>query len=104
VASQHWLGTTIAVSDTPDRNAADEERDPGPAARWLAGNGWQYGFIMALPETPLGRRLGYEPWRIRWVGRELAAQLRSATPGSADYATRVTEAMQRAELELAAVR
>jgi beta-lactamase class A len=104
VASQHWLGTTIAVSDAPDRNAADEERDPGPAARWLASNAWQHGFIMALPETPLGRRLGYEPWHIRWVGRELAAQLRTVTPGSADYAGRVSEALQRAELDLAAAR
>jgi beta-lactamase class A len=101
-ASQHWLGTTIAISDTPGRNLAEEGAEPSAAARWLATNAWQYGFIPALPESPLGRRLGYEPWRLRWVGRELAAQLRNAV-SSGDYAATVTAALQRAELDAAGV-
>jgi beta-lactamase class A len=102
-ASQHWLGTTVAVSDTQGRNPAEEGAEPSATARWLAANAWQYGFIPALPESPLGRRLGYEPWRLRWVGRELAAQLRNAV-SSGDYATTVTAALQRAELDAAGVR
>jgi LAS superfamily LD-carboxypeptidase LdcB len=102
-ASQHWLGTTFAYSDVPGRYPADEGAEPSASSRWLASNAWQYGFIPALPETPLGRRLGYEPWRMRWVGRELAAQLRNAV-NAPDYASTVTAALRQAELDVAGVR
>jgi beta-lactamase class A len=102
-ASQHWLGTTIAVTDTPTRNPAVEGAEPSATARWLVANAWQYGFIPALPESPLGRRLGYEPWRLRWVGRELAGQLRNVV-SSGDYAGTVTAALRQAELDAVASR
>ncbi len=99
VASQHWLGTTIAVTDAANRNAAEDGVEPTATARWLAANAWRYGFIPALPESPQGLRLGYEPWRYRWVGRELASQLRGAVT-SGDYAGTVTAALRQAEMEL----
>jgi len=100
VASQHWLGTTIAVTDAANRDAAEDGVEPTATARWLAANAWQYGFIPALPESSLGRRVGYEPWRYRWVGRELASQLRNAVD-SGDYAGTVTAALRQAEMDLA---
>ncbi len=87
------------MTDAANRNAVEEATEPTAAARWLAANAWQYGFIPALPESPQGLRLGYEPWRYRWVGRELAAQLRGAVT-SGDYAGTVTAALQQAEVDL----
>ncbi len=97
--SQHWLGTVVAISDASDRDAAAQQTEPTATARWLAANAWRYGFILALPETELGTRTGYEPWRLRWVGVELAAQLKDA-PSSGSYATTVRAALQQAEAEL----
>ena len=42
----------------------------------------------ALPESKTGAAFGYEPWTLRWVGREMAAELHrqglEATPGALD--------------------
>jgi beta-lactamase class A len=100
VASQHWLGTTIAITDAADRDPTEGGVESSATARWLAANAWQYGFIPALPETALGQRIGYEPWRYRWVGRELAGQLRNAI-NTGDYAGTVVSALRQAEMDLA---
>jgi hypothetical protein len=58
---QQWLGT-LAVVEAPDDD-------------WLAAHAWQHGFVLAPPETEAGLALGHEPHALRWVGRELAADL-----------------------------
>ena len=101
--SQHWLGTTFAYTDVLERDPAGEGSEARPTARWLADHAWEYGFIPALPETEAGARLGYEPWRLRWVGREVAAQLRSAMQAS-DYAGTVSATLRQLEADLLAPR
>jgi D-alanyl-D-alanine carboxypeptidase len=48
------------------------------AGKWLAANAWQYGFILRYPDgqTPT---TGYqfEPWHFRYVGIELATEMKS---------------------------
>ena len=48
------------------------------AGKWLAANAWQYGFILRYPDgqTPT---TGYqfEPWHFRYVGVELATEMKS---------------------------
>ncbi len=41
----------------------------------MLAHAWEYGFVAAPAETPAGKALGYEPWKLRWVGREMAARL-----------------------------
>ncbi len=50
-----------------------------PAGRWLATNGWRYGFIVRYTRANEART-GYhpEPWHLRYVGRPLAAEMRAA--------------------------
>lgn len=50
-----------------------------PAGRWLTRNAWRYGFIVRYRAGDQ-RITGYapEPWHIRYVGRPLAAAMRSA--------------------------
>ncbi len=47
-----------------------------PSGKWLAANAYTYGFIIRYPENKqavTGYR--YEPWHIRYVGTELAAEM-----------------------------
>jgi D-alanyl-D-alanine carboxypeptidase len=48
------------------------------AGKWLAANAWQYGFVLRYPDgqTPT---TGYqfEPWHFRYVGVELATEMKS---------------------------
>jgi hypothetical protein len=63
--SEHQLGTAIDLR-LPTTNAID----------WLAEHAFEHGFALSYP--PGKQRItGYrpEPWHVRFVGRELAAEL-----------------------------
>jgi zinc D-Ala-D-Ala carboxypeptidase len=73
--SEHQLGTVIDFTTAPGVPLSSTFGD-SPAGKWLAGNGWRYGFVMSYPKGQ--RRIscyGYEPWHWRYVGRELARQI-----------------------------
>ncbi|MDE6781419.1 MAG: D-alanyl-D-alanine carboxypeptidase family protein [Ruminococcus sp.] len=65
--SEHQTGLAIDV------NCADDSFDGTPEAVWLAENCWKYGFIIRYPK---GKQhitgYKYEPWHIRYIGREKA--------------------------------
>lgn len=48
------------------------------AGKWLAANAWQYGFILRYPDGQTATT-GYqfEPWHFRFVGVELATEMKS---------------------------
>lgn len=48
------------------------------AGKWLAANAWQYGFILRYPDGQTATT-GYqfEPWHFRYVGVELATEMKS---------------------------
>jgi LAS superfamily LD-carboxypeptidase LdcB len=74
-ASQYWLGTVAAISDSPTGEHTVAAYAPSFTGSWLLDHAWEYGFVPALPESKAGAALGYEPWTLRWVGREMAAEL-----------------------------
>ena len=47
-----------------------------PEAKWLANNAYRFGFILRYPE---GKEditgYNYEPWHIRYVGKEAAKEI-----------------------------
>jgi D-alanyl-D-alanine carboxypeptidase len=61
--SEHQLGTTIDVAG-------------GEA--WLADESWRYGFVVSYPleHSPETTCYKAEPWHLRYVGREAAAEVR----------------------------
>ena len=73
--SEHQLGTTLDFSVGPGVPLTTKFGD-SPSGKWLARNGWKYGFIMSYPE---GKRsascYGYEPWHWRYFGRDLARKI-----------------------------
>ena len=94
---QSWLGTVVSVTD----NSAGPPSDLSSSTwEWLVSHGADFGFVPALPESSVGQAAGHEPWTLRWLGRDMAARMRPFD--GADYATRATTELQRAEAELAA--
>ena len=68
--SEHQTGLTIDCNDASDGFAYTAE------AEWLEEHSWEYGFIIRYPkgkESITGYK--YEPWHIRYVGKELAQEL-----------------------------
>ena len=68
--SEHQTGLAI------DLNTVDMSFDGTGESNWLKDNCWKYGFIIRYPkdkENITGYM--YEPWHIRYVGKELARVL-----------------------------
>ncbi len=76
--SEHQTG--LAVDVAPTSGACDIQQcfSMTPEGQWLAANAYKYGFIVRYQNgsQPI---TGYEfePWHIRFVGTDLAAQLYS---------------------------
>ncbi len=73
--SEHQLGTTIDFTTAPGVPLSTKFGD-SPAGKWLARNGWKYGFIMSYPEGKKSASCySYEPWHWRYFGRPLARKI-----------------------------
>jgi D-alanyl-D-alanine carboxypeptidase len=78
--SEHQLGTTLDF--TTAGGASPWEYADWAATRegaWMAANAWRYGFVMSYPRGSFAQSCyDYEPWHYRYVGRDLAAQIRAS--------------------------
>ena len=71
--SEHQLGTTIDVTTEGDDDV-DQSWGATPTGQWVATNAHEYGFLLSYPLDASERTCyDYEPWHLRYVGRELAA-------------------------------
>lgn len=71
--SEHQLGTTL---DVTDEGATDVDQSWGasPAGQWIASHAHEYGFIISYPAGAESRTCyDFEPWHLRYVGRDVAA-------------------------------
>lgn len=71
--SEHHTGLAL------DLNTIDDSFAYTPEGQWVAENCYRYGFIIRYPkskESITGYK--YEPWHLRYVGTELAAELYSS--------------------------
>jgi zinc D-Ala-D-Ala carboxypeptidase len=74
--SEHQLGTTADVGF----GGCELECTIGtPQAAWLAENAHEYGFIVSYPDGK-EQITGYmpEPWHIRYVGKDVARQVKDS--------------------------
>lgn len=77
--SEHQLGTTVDFSSTAVGYELVEAFGITPEGLWLAQHAHEYGFILSYPEgKEVVTGYAYEPWHFRWVGRELAAEVRAS--------------------------
>ena len=73
--SEHQLGTTIDVT-TEGETDVDQSWGATPNGQWLATHAHEYGFLLSYPLDASERTCyDYEPWHLRYVGRELAAEV-----------------------------
>ena len=75
--SEHQTGLTIDIGALSGECSLEECFGETPEGIWLRDNAWRFGFILRYPadQTPV---TGYtfEPWHFRYVGTELAAEMR----------------------------
>jgi len=79
--SEHQLGTTIDFGSAGTSAKAWDYSDwantkPGS---WLMKNGWKYGFLLSYPKHHKAITCyRYEPWHYRYVGREMASDVKDS--------------------------
>ena len=75
--SEHQLGTTIDFTSRRAEFDLTNAFGATPEGQWLDENAVRYGFVMSYPpdkEDITG--YVYEPWHFRYVGEEVAAEVR----------------------------
>lgn len=71
--SEHQLGTTVDLAAEGETDV-DQSWGASPAGQWVATNAHKFGFILSYPLDASDRTCyDYEPWHLRYVGREMAA-------------------------------
>ena len=74
--SEHQLGTT---ADIAARGLELENFTGTPEAAWLAANSYKFGFIISYPD---GKDhitgYAYEPWHVRYVGKDVAQKVKDS--------------------------
>lgn len=76
--SEHHLGTAIDVRPigATDVDASFGETETG---RWLAEHAWEHGFVISYPAGSEDVTCyKYEPWHLRYLGRELASRVQQS--------------------------
>jgi D-alanyl-D-alanine carboxypeptidase len=74
--SEHQTGLAIDVTSSDGKCAAESCFAGTPEAEWLAAHAAEYGFIIRYPDGKEGiTGYMYEPWHIRYVGKEIAADV-----------------------------
>lgn len=75
-SSEHQTGLTIDVSCSRIGCALEESFGETEEGKWLASHCHKYGFIIRYPQDKTDiTGYSYEPWHIRYVGKNLAKYL-----------------------------
>lgn len=76
--SEHQLGTTVDVTHAGGAGPWDyRDWATHPTGAWMRDNAWRFGFVMSYPKNAIDVTCyQYEPWHYRYVGREVAREVR----------------------------
>ena len=88
--SEHQLGLAVDITDFSFRelNSKQEKTD---TQKWLMEHCWDYGFILRYPNSKSTiTGIIYEPWHYRYVGLELAAELKDSGICLEEYLDQLT--------------
>ena len=76
--SEHQTGLAVDVSVPSQGCAIMECFGDTEAGKWIAANSWQFGFIIRYERgTTDITGYAYEPWHLRFIGKELAAEYKA---------------------------
>ncbi len=77
--SEHQLGLAIDFRSEPAVATLTTSWASTPAGKWMKAHAWEFGFVMSYPKGSIALTCyDYEPWHFRYVGRDLAAAIRSS--------------------------
>ncbi|MBP2017272.1 D-alanyl-D-alanine carboxypeptidase [Symbiobacterium terraclitae] len=87
--SEHQTGLAMDISGSTGECAADDCFAGTPEAEWLAAHAHEFGFIVRYPE---GKEeitgYMYEPWHVRYLGKELAQKVHATGLTYEEYLAR----------------
>ena len=74
--SEHQTGLTADIYDVPENQLKPSFGESG-AGTWIREHAHEYGFIVSYPDgsEPV-TGYTYEPWHVRYVGEEIAREMR----------------------------
>jgi D-alanyl-D-alanine carboxypeptidase len=76
--SEHQTGLAVDFTNPSGKCHLETCWEETPEGKWVAANAYKYGFIMRY--TPTKQNITgyqYEPWHFRYVGKELANEMRN---------------------------
>lgn len=77
--SEHQTGLSTDITSPDGKCHLEICWADTPEGQWLAKNSYKYGFIIRYPKDKQDiTGYQYEPWHIRYVGKELAKELHSS--------------------------
>lgn len=75
--SEHQTGWAADVGALSRQCEVEECFGEMSEGKWVAANAHEYGFIVRYPQGLTGTTgYDYEPWHLRYVGKELAAEMK----------------------------
>ncbi len=77
--SEHQTGLTMDLSTPSIGSSLTEDFGSTPEGKWVANNAYKYGFVVRYlkgKEDITGYQ--YEPWHVRYVGKEAANDIHEA--------------------------
>ncbi|EIT85674.1 peptidase M15B and M15C DD-carboxypeptidase VanY/endolysin [Fictibacillus macauensis ZFHKF-1] len=84
--SEHETGLSIDVTSRDGKCPAQDCFDETKQAKWLAKHASEYGFIIRYPkgkDNVTGYK--YEPWHIRFVGKDIAVKIAESNGTLEEY-------------------
>nr|WP_325181724.1 M15 family metallopeptidase [uncultured Oscillibacter sp.] len=76
--SEHQLGLAVDIVSSSYQSLT-KKQEQTKEQKWLMEHCWEYGFILRYPNSKSEiTGIGYEPWHYRYVGREVALDIRDS--------------------------
>jgi D-alanyl-D-alanine carboxypeptidase len=93
--SEHQLGTAIDLRSADGPPAWDlDDWAATPEGGWVAEHALAFGFVVSYPRDAFATACyDYEPWHLRWVGRDVAARYAADVDVAGRAGGRATEAV-----------
>ena len=83
--SEHQLGTVVDLLAAGSQDLVAGFATT-PTGQWLAENAHVYGFVISYPDMPRERTCyEFEPWHLRYVGRDAAGPIRDSGQSLREY-------------------
>ena len=87
--SDHHTGLALDIV-TPEYQVLNHGFFNTPAGQWMAKNCWDYGFVIRFPEDKQDiTGITYEPWHLRFVGKEHSIAMRDNNECLEEYVARL---------------